>query len=89
MIVNKVIVLQYEFNSIPLFSFQSPNSINAFGPVVSFSACVIRSYRSGGIYDAVLPDPFPNSEVKRVRANDSLAHASAKVGSCPLIKNSL
>lgn len=38
----------------------------------------------GGIYDAVRPDPFPNSVVKRVRADDSLVHASAKVGSCRL-----
>lgn len=73
--------------SIPLFSFQSPK-VKAFGPVVSHRACALRNCRSGGIYDAVLPDPIPNSEVKRVRANDSLAHASAKVGSCPLCKNS-
>jgi hypothetical protein len=38
----------------------------------------------GGIYGWVRPDPFPNSEVKTACANDSLAHASAKVGSCPL-----
>ncbi len=41
---------------------------------------------SGGIYGAVRPDPIPNSAVKRIRADDSLAHASAKVGSCRLIK---
>ena len=33
-----------------------------------------------------LPDPIPNSEVKRCRADDSLAHASAKVGSCPYME---
>lgn len=38
------------------------------------------------MYAAELPDPFPNSEVKRGRADDSLVHASAKVGSCPFIK---
>jgi hypothetical protein len=37
------------------------------------------------MYAAELPDPFPNSEVKRGRADDSLAHASAKVGSCPFM----
>ena len=35
----------------------------------------------GGIYGAVRPDPFPNSEVKRARADDSSAYAGAKVGS--------
>lgn len=40
----------------------------------------------GGIYGTELPDPFPNSEVKRARADDSLVHASAKVGSCPYNK---
>lgn len=44
--------------------------------------------KPGGIYGAVLPDPFSNSEVKRSRADDSPAHAGAKVGSCPLSKNS-
>lgn len=43
------------------------------------------SQRLGGMYAAELPDPFPNSEVKRGRADDSLAHASAKVGSCPFM----
>lgn len=38
------------------------------------------------MYATELPDPFPNSEVKRGRADDSLAFASAKVGSCPFIK---
>jgi hypothetical protein len=38
------------------------------------------------MYAAELPDPIPNSEVKRGRADDSLAHASAKVGSCPYYK---
>lgn len=37
------------------------------------------------MYAAELPDPFPNSEVKRGRADDSLVHASAKVGSCPFM----
>jgi bifunctional UDP-N-acetylglucosamine pyrophosphorylase / glucosamine-1-phosphate N-acetyltransferase len=39
----------------------------------------------GGMYAAELPDPIPNSEVKRGRADDSLVHASAKVGSCPFM----
>lgn len=38
----------------------------------------------GDIYGVALPDPFPNSEVKHACAHDSLAHASAKVGSRPL-----
>ncbi len=38
----------------------------------------------GDLYGVVLPDPFPNSEVKHARADDTLAHASGKVGSCPL-----
>lgn len=37
------------------------------------------------MYAAELPDPISNSEVKRGRADDSLVHASAKVGSCPFI----
>lgn len=42
------------------------------------------------MYAAELPDPISNSEVKRGRADDSLAHASAKVGSCPfMLKPSL
>lgn len=40
---------------------------------------------SGDIYGVVLPDPIPNSEVKHARADDSTAHAAAKVGSCPLV----
>jgi hypothetical protein len=35
----------------------------------------------GGIYDTVRPDPFPNSAVKRVCADDSQMHVCAKVGS--------
>ncbi len=31
----------------------------------------------------VRPDPFPNSEVKTVCADDTPAHAGGKVGSCP------
>lgn len=38
------------------------------------------------MYAAELPDPFPNSAVKRGRADDSLVHASAKVGSRPFDK---
>ena len=34
----------------------------------------------------VLPDPFPNSEVKHACADDSQAYVCAKVGSCPLNK---
>ncbi len=37
------------------------------------------------MYAAELPDPFPNSEVKRGRADDSLSDLSAKVGSCPFM----
>lgn len=44
------------------------------------------SQRLGGMYAAELPDPISNSEVKRGRADDSLVHASAKVGSCPFNK---
>ena len=44
------------------------------------------SQRLGGMYAMELPDPISNSEVKCSRADDSLAHASAKVGSCPFIK---
>jgi hypothetical protein len=40
----------------------------------------------GGSYGMERPDLFPNSAVKHARADDSLAHASAKVGSCPLNK---
>ncbi len=36
----------------------------------------------------VIPDPIPNSEVKHARANDTLAHASGKVGGCPFMTNS-
>ena len=39
----------------------------------------------GGISSRARPDPIPNSEVKTAWANDSLAHASAKVGSCPIM----
>ncbi len=67
-------------------SLRKPGFVKAFGPVVSSSACALRNCRSGGIYAAVLPDPIPNSEVKRSGADDSLVHASAKVGSCPLTK---
>lgn len=35
----------------------------------------------------VLPDPIPNSEVKHAWADDTLAYASRKVGSCPLIRD--
>lgn len=38
----------------------------------------------GSIYGVARPDPFPNSVVKRARADDSLAYVSAKVGSCRL-----
>lgn len=41
------------------------------------------------MYAAELPDPFPNSEVKRGRADDSLSSLSAKVGSCPLYKKAV
>ena len=58
--------------------------------------CVIRLRRRthgikrdvGGISSRARPDPIPNSEVKTAWANDSLAHASAKVGSCPIMINS-
>ncbi len=58
---------------------------------MSFSRCLkagskpTRRYRLGGMYAAELPDPISNSEVKRGRADDSLVHASAKVGSCPFM----
>ena len=42
---------------------------------------------AGGIYGRALPDPIPNSEVKTVRANDTLSHDSGKVGSRPLMIN--
>ena len=41
----------------------------------------------GGISGVVLPDPIPNSEVKRAWADDSYGFYLAKVGSCPLIKD--
>ena len=47
---------------------------------------VASSQQLGGIYAVELPDPFSNSEVKRGCADDSLVHASAKVGSCPYTK---
>ena len=50
--------------------------------VVFVTSCVPAL---GGMYGAVLPDPIPNSEVKRARADDSTAHAVAKVGSCPFM----
>ena len=39
----------------------------------------------GGIYGVVLPDPIPNSEVKRARADDTAMHVVGKVGSRPLM----
>ena len=53
---------------------------------MSVNLCPCRGQRLGGIYGTELPDPIPNSEVKRVCADDSLVHASAKVGSCPYNK---
>ncbi len=41
----------------------------------------------GGISSVVLPDPIPNSEVKRAWADDSPTHVGAKVGSCPFMIN--
>lgn len=52
---------------------------------MSFSQEIFSSI-PGGIYGVVRPDPFPNSAVKRARADDSRTHVQAKVGSCPLIK---
>ncbi len=43
-------------------------------------------YDEGGISSAALPDPIPNSEVKRARANDSHTHVCAKVGGCLIYK---
>lgn len=37
----------------------------------------------------VLPDPIPNSAVKHVCADDSPAHAGAKVGNRPLYEKPL
>lgn len=51
----------------------------------SFSQEIFSSI-PGSIYGVVRPDPFPNSAVKRARADDSRTHVQAKVGSCPLIK---
>lgn len=48
-----------------------------------------REYELGGLYGSVLPDPIPNSEVKGARADDTLAFASGKVGSCPLYEKTL
>ena len=76
---------------VPLRSFSEGGS-DAFGlsvPQLSFPRRrESRNSWPGGIYAAVLPDPISNSEVKRGCANDSPAHAGAKVGSCPLTKNS-
>lgn len=38
------------------------------------------------MYGAVLPDPIPNSEVKRVCADDTPRFLGGKVGSCPFME---
>lgn len=47
---------------------------------------LLRKLTLGGIYGGARPDPIPNSAVKTARANDTLVHASGKVGNCPLYK---
>lgn len=58
-------------------------SFERWFPICSPEQVVSR--RLGGMYAVALPDPISNSEVKRGRADDSLVHASAKVGSCPFM----